>query len=219
MADPTPTPTRTPTPTPVPPVTPPAAPPPPDPAPAQPGQAPTPPASPSPGVPAPPVTPPAQPVPLSLKMAEKALVDQASLDRTLKVLTDGKVSQEQAQTIADHIDAEVAAHWQRKEAEAVQLRTVEWVNQTKADPEIGGAKFDATMADAARARAQFFNPEFDKMLDTTGLGNHPEFVRAWAKVGQALAQSAIRQPNNTPPAQPLSEQERLDRMFPSSAGK
>lgn len=204
MPDPTPTPTPTPTP-PAPPATPPVPPgPPSSPEPAPPNG--TPPAPPL-GTPDPGTPPPAPPAPLALKLVDHALVDHASLERTTKALTDLKVAPEQAQAIAEHVNAEVAAYWQRKEAEAVTLRTVEWVRQAKADPEIGGANFDASLQDAARARAQFFTPEFDTLLDSTGLGNHPEFLRAWARVGKAIGQSPLRQPGS--PSAPSHEEKSL----------
>lgn len=174
----------------------------------------TPPASPPPGTPDPNAPPPAPPVPLALKLVDNALVDQASLERTTKALTDLKVAPEQAQAIAEHVNAEVSAYWQRKEAEAVTLRTVEWVKLAKADPEIGGANFDASMQEAARARAQFFTPEFDKLLDSTGLGNHPEVIRAWARVGKAIGQSPLRQPGS-PPAPSHEEKSLAQKLWPN----
>ena len=205
-----PDPTTTPTPpvppaTPAPPPVPPGTPPPTEPTPPT-G---TPPASPPPGTPDPNAPPPAPPVPLALKLVDNALVDQASLERTTKALTDLKVAPEQAQA-----NAEVSAYWQRKEAEAVTLRTVEWVKLAKADPEIGGANFDASMQEAARARAQFFTPEFDKLLDSTGLGNHPEVIRAWARVGKAIGQSPLRQPGN-PPAPSHEEKSLAQKLWPN----
>lgn len=70
---------------------------------------------------------------------------------------------------------------------AWQKTNDEWVNEVKADKEIGGDKLDATRAEIAKAidgLGEKLAPEFRKALDITGAGNHPAVVRAlssWAK--------------------------------------
>ena len=39
------------------------------------------------------------------------------------------------------------------------------------------ASYDAKMDQAQRAFKQFSTPELDKLIDETGLGNHPEFIK------------------------------------------
>lgn len=117
-----------------------------------------------------------------------------AIERTTAFAAKSGLSPELAQAVLDQQHAEVLAHQNTLMAEAEQVRRVDWVNMTKSDPEIGGQHFPATLQAAARARAEFFNPEFNKMLEDTGLGNHPEFVRAWAKVGQRMGQGPLVNP-------------------------
>ena len=56
----------------------------------------------------------------------------------------------------------------------------------KADKDIGGEKFDESVAVAKIAMAAYFTPEFAKFLNDSGLGNHPEMIRGLMKAGIPL---------------------------------
>lgn len=64
---------------------------------------------------------------------------------------------------------------------------VKWVAEIKADPELGGAKFDANIANAAIALDKFGTPEEGRKLRAalafTGAGNCPEIFRWMTRVG------------------------------------
>jgi hypothetical protein len=55
-----------------------------------------------------------------------------------------------------------------------------------------GAHFDTKVAQAARAARYFGGEALVSMLDETGLGNHPELVRAFARAGALLGEDALR---------------------------
>ena len=44
---------------------------------------------------------------------------------------------------------------------------------------------------ASRAFAEFSTPELQKLMDETGLGNHPELLRIFAKVGERLGEDSL----------------------------
>jgi hypothetical protein len=71
----------------------------------------------------------------------------------------------------------------QRDAETIVATRAEWIDETKADKEIGGDKLDATLATAKRALDAYGSPQFIEMLNQSGLGNHPEVVRFCAKVG------------------------------------
>ena len=54
-----------------------------------------------------------------------------------------------------------------------------------------GKNFDGKMDMASRAFAEFSTPELQKMMDETGLGNHPEMLRIFAKVGERLGEDSL----------------------------
>ena len=72
----------------------------------------------------------------------------------------------------------------------------EWRDQTTSDPEMGGANLNTTMDAVAFVRDRYvpktgpIRDAFDKMLTTTGVGDHPEFFRFIARIGRDLREPA-----------------------------
>ena len=64
----------------------------------------------------------------------------------------------------------------------------DWPGQVKADKEYGGEKLAENVGLAKRARDQFATPELRKMLETTPLGNHPEVVRLFYRIGKVISE-------------------------------
>lgn len=100
------------------------------------------------------------------------------------------LSQEQAQKLVD-----IYPQIQQQQAEAWSKQVADWGEQVKADKEIGGDKFNASVGAAQRALDQFGNPELREYLNASGLGNHPALVRFCAKVGKAMAEDSFVVPN------------------------
>ncbi|MEL5205606.1 MULTISPECIES: peptidase [Serratia] len=96
------------------------------------------------------------------------------------------LSQEQAQKLVD-----IYPQIQQQQAEAWSKQVSDWGEQVKADKEIGGDKFNASVGAAQRALDQFGNPELREYLNASGLGNHPALVRFCAKVGKAMAEDSF----------------------------
>lgn len=80
---------------------------------------------------------------------------------------------------------------------AYQAQGEAWVQTVRADPEIGGADLGAKVAIADRAVAKFGTPELRALLNPyhpetnptgTGLGNHPEIVRAFYRAGLTVTE-------------------------------
>jgi len=83
-------------------------------------------------------------------------------------------------------DMQVAMY--SKQAEALSRQVVEWGNEVNADKEFGGPNVDANMAIAGVAINEFFSPKVAALLDKTGLGNHPEFVRGFYRIGLTMSE-------------------------------
>lgn len=66
-----------------------------------------------------------------------------------------------------------------------------WIERAKADPEIGGDKLGDTLATAKRALAAYGSPALTELLNKTGFGNHPEFIRAFAKAGKGVSEDSV----------------------------
>ena len=54
-----------------------------------------------------------------------------------------------------------------------------------------GADYDGRLDQAQRAFGQFATPAFSELMDSTGLGNHPEVVKAFAKIGAMLGEDKL----------------------------
>lgn len=63
-----------------------------------------------------------------------------------------------------------------------------WKKDAKADPEIGGDKFDTSVEVAKRAIAKFGTPALKEALEQTRMGNHPEMIRFFTRIGQKVTE-------------------------------
>jgi hypothetical protein len=54
-----------------------------------------------------------------------------------------------------------------------------------------GKNYDGKLDYAKRAFAQFASPELSQLMDESGLGNHPEMLRAFSKVGEILGEDSL----------------------------
>lgn len=100
------------------------------------------------------------------------------------------LTNEQAQKLVDAYP-KILAGVQQRQTEAWQAQTEQWAADVKADKEVGGDKLTANLNAAQRALDQFGTPELREYLDGTGLGNHPELVKAFIKVGKAMSEDGV----------------------------
>lgn len=71
-------------------------------------------------------------------------------------------------------------------------KTVEsWESAIRSDKEIGGEALKQNITAAQRAISEFGTPELKAALDTTRMGNHPELVRVFARIGKAMAEDTF----------------------------
>lgn len=147
-----------------------------------------------------------------LKLPEGAVLDAAHLDQVAAFAKANGLSQDAAQKIVERDNATLAAYREKAVADW-NAKTQAWLDASKTDKEIGGDKFDASVKVALDARNRFGTPELQKLLDETGAGNHPEFIRFFARVGQAMAPDRVQNPAQGGTGQ--SEQDVLQARYPS----
>lgn len=105
------------------------------------------------------------------------------------------ISKEGAQELAEaHMEI-----MRKQSAAAEQFRSnliKGWVDEIKKDPEFGGAKFDENMA-LARRGLRAINPPgegksaLNELLEMSGMGNNPEIIKAFARVGKLVKEDSI----------------------------
>ncbi|WP_370677435.1 hypothetical protein [Pleomorphomonas sp. PLEO] len=119
-------------------------------------------------------------------LPEGMALDDKLAEAMAPVLKDIGLTRGQAQALAGAL----AAHRQAEAAtggrEWADIQTG-WVNSARKDSEIGGARWDASVATAQGALARFGTPGLKAFLTESGGGNHPEVIRFMARVGNAIA--------------------------------
>lgn len=122
--------------------------------------------------------------------AEGVDLDTEALKDFEPVARELNLTNEQAQKLVDAYP-KILAGVQQRQAEAWQAQTEEWAATVKADKEIGGDKLTANLGVAQRALDTFGTPALKEYLNGTGLGNHPELVKAFVKVGKAMSEDGV----------------------------
>jgi len=113
------------------------------------------------------------------------------------------MSQEKAQAVAD-IGVQMMSRLQQAQAAARDAQVAEWVQAAQTDAEFGGVKFDESVAIANRALDEFGGAELKEALKATGMGNHPELIRAFYRVGLKISDDAVHRSGAGGSAAPLS---------------
>lgn len=80
--------------------------------------------------------------------------------------------------------------YQAKQAEALQQQQTAWRNEVVNDRDIGGQALAENLGYAAKV-LDTYAPDLRAVLDETGLGNHPAFVKAFVKIGKAISEDRL----------------------------
>ncbi|HCC6168429.1 TPA: peptidase [Citrobacter amalonaticus] len=122
--------------------------------------------------------------------AEGVELDTEALKEFEPVAREMNLTNEQAQKLVD-VYPKILAGVQQRQVEAWQQTTEQWAADVKADKEIGGDKLPSNLSAAQRALDQFGTPELKTYLNDTGLGNHPDLVKAFVKIGKAMSEDGM----------------------------
>jgi hypothetical protein len=121
------------------------------------------------------------------KAPEGQSFDANVLAQFEEVAREINLPQAEAQKMLDKIAPALA----QKQADIIKAAQEEWVASTKADKEIGGDKLDANLSVAKKALDTFGTPALRDLLNESGLGNHPEIIRAFYKAGMAISEDSF----------------------------
>ena len=128
-------------------------------------------------------TDPVVPESYELKMPDGVQLDSAAAEEFTAIAKELKLDQAAAQKLAD-----IGAKMATRQAEAHAQLVETWTEQVKADKEIGGDNLDQNLGIARKAIDTFGSPELKALLNSTGMGNHPEVVKLAFKVGKAISE-------------------------------
>jgi hypothetical protein len=100
---------------------------------------------------------------------------------------EANLPQDAAQKLLD----QMAPKLQESQAELITATKQGWFEASKSDKEFGGDKLEVNLGIAKKALDTFGSPELNKLLVSTGLGNHPELIRMMFKAGKALSEDTF----------------------------
>lgn len=128
-----------------------------------------------------------------LKLPENSKLDSSALDEISLFAKEKGLSNEAAQALLER-ENEVLSRHEQQQQEAYELKKKEWVSAVEGDKEIGGNNLSKSVELAKRVVTRFGTPDFLAALNSTGLGNHPELVRVFARIGGAMSEDQFVMP-------------------------
>lgn len=117
---------------------------------------------------------------------EGQTIDKGLVDKFAPIAAELGLSQKGAQKLADFYAKEIVG--QQSAAFVEQIST--WFDETSKDKEIGGDKFTASTLNAEKALKVFGTGGLRQLMVQYGIGNHPEVVRFFARVGGAIGEDS-----------------------------
>lgn len=128
------------------------------------------------------------PATLALKLPKE--LEGADLTEFTKAASELGLDSPRAQKLLDMHHAGLQA-WAQAQTAHREKEQATWTAALKTDQEIGGAGFEANQQVARKALEKFGTPELKSWLAETGLGNHPELVRAFYRAGKAISEDSV----------------------------
>jgi hypothetical protein len=144
--------------------------------------------------------------------------DDEVLGKFGEIAKSANLTQEAAQQLADIYSNSIKASAEASR-KAWESAVEAWEKEVKADPNIGGDKWDSTRANIAKIfdDPRFSTPGLREALNFTGAGNHPALVRFMAKVAAVLTEgSAVHGDPSTAKRTPRTAAQSLYPDLPSS---
>jgi len=147
-------------------------------------------------------------------LPEGAAIDPDVLAEFHPLLQEVHATQEQAQKFVD-----LQAKFIDKIAEAQQKVWADtksaWKDARESDEEYGKGKYDESITVARKAMRELGGPALSKALEETGMGDHPELIRAFYRIGKAIGEDNV----NFGSAAKEGAKTQAERMFPNQGKK
>ena len=119
-----------------------------------------------------------------------AKLEGETLTELVEFAKGANLTQEQAQALAAREATRSQADAERVAAEAKKV-TESWAGEARADKEFGGDKLEENLGVARKALDAFGSDKLREMLESSAMGNHPEVIRFFFKVGQAISEDKL----------------------------
>lgn len=128
-----------------------------------------------------------------LKVPEGSQLDASYVEKIASYAKEQGLSNEQAQALLER-DSAALADYVKAQHETLEKQQVEWKQQVELDKEIGGQAHRQNVELAHRVLKRFGSEAFLDQLDSTGLGNHPELLRVFVRIGKQMGEDSLVMP-------------------------
>jgi hypothetical protein len=128
--------------------------------------------------------------PLELKLPEGSHLAADAVEKIAARAKELNWTPEQAQAELQR-ESDMVKSFVEGEKQKLAQEVTAWVDASKKDTEIGGEKFAQSAEIAKRVVNRFGTEAFKKALNETGLGNHPELVRVFVRIGRAMTDDQL----------------------------
>lgn len=146
------------------------------------------------------VEPPAKPVvpeKYDLKLPDGSRLEAAHVEKIASYSKEHGLSNEQAQKLLERDNSLVADFFDGQKAQFEANKTA-WLEESKTDKEIGGDSLGKNAELSKRVLDRFGTEKFKQLLDETGAGNHPEFIRVFTRIGRLMSEDQFVMPGTQP---------------------
>ncbi len=139
-----------------------------------------------------------------LKLPEGSQLDAKAIERISAVAKTQKLSNDAAQALLESEDAGIAAYAESQKQQVAE-KTKAWVTEIQNDKELGGDAFSHNAELASRVLNRYASESFREILSQTGLGNHPELVRIFTRIGKAMSEDQLILPGSQGGSVPIED--------------
>lgn len=124
------------------------------------------------------------------KLPETFKVQDESMTEFKTFAKAHNLSQKDAQALVD-LQTKVFSDGIKNIQKQWQETQTAWRDEVKADKEIGGDNYNEALSVAKTVVDVFGNDKFKKAVESTGMGNHPEFIRFLYNIGKEFADDEV----------------------------
>ena len=137
-------------------------------------------------------------------------LDADALEEATPLFKEMNASQDTAQKVVDVASkmVEKVLHGQQTAWAETQSK---WREAAETDEEFGKGNYNASIVIAQKAMREVGGPALAKALEETGTGNHPEFIRFFKRVGDAIGEDGMSFGGTAK----SGEKSLAERMFPN----
>ena len=113
--------------------------------------------------------------------------DDAVIANFSEVAKELNLPQDKAQLMLDKMQPVLV----QRQTEQLQAASIEWANAARTDQEIGGERFQENLGMAKKAMEAYASPELRQLLNESTLGNNPEVIRLFYRVGKDMSEDRL----------------------------